>query len=110
MKVADLFLDSRFRERAPCGAPACLDEAQADEGEDAQAGEDQQPGKIAAGVLAALAHHVGKQEATEAAAASHKTGHEAEFLAEALRQKLKHGPIAHAKGAAGDKEGRDIED
>ena len=94
--------DAGGGDRAPGCAPAFLHEGQADQREDAEPCKDQQTSEVAARVLAALAHHVREQEAAEASTAADEAGHKTEFLAEALRQELEDGAVAHAERAAGE--------
>src|SRR3954471_13350318 len=96
--------DPRSRCGAPCGAPAHLDHGKSEEAKQRQQTEKHEARTKPAGHSLGDAERLGKEEAADAAGATDHAGHEADLLAEAKWNELKHGAIAHAEREDADRE------
>src|SRR5690554_298764 len=83
--------------RAPGRAPAAFDERERDEGDEREAGEDEEPRRSAAGVFLRKAERRGEVEAAHSAGEADEAGHHPDLLPEALRHELEHRPVADAQ-------------
>jgi hypothetical protein len=78
--------DPRGGGGAPRGAPASFHVAEAEEGDNAEAGEEEDAGGVAARVLFRQAEELAEDETADAAAAADEAGHDADVFGEALRE------------------------